>query len=406
MRLLMKLRVFGRLAPALAALLAVLLPGGAVAADLGIAFVGGLSGVHADAAQDQLDGFLLGVKHLGGRLGGVEIAVSVIDDHRNPEKARETLASHLQIERPEFVLLGSEAPVTAAVAPIAIAAKAIVISLSPLPASFAGRDCQARFFSLAGLVDTTHEMAGEYLQGQGFHRLVVAGRHEAATDEALAAFRRGFNGEVTFVAGRHGNMDFTEDLRRIRKLAPEGVYLLHSGGMAVNFIQQFARDGLKQDIPLFGPYSSFDQPLIAAAGPAVLGAFSVGPWSEDLDIPVNRRMVSDFETEYGRLASVNTARGYDAAMLLDAAVRAVDKKVHDDDLIRAALRRVDFPSVRGVLRFDTNQFPIQTYLVRHVVADSRDRMINEQRGVLMRDVRDGHAGECPMRWTVETPPKG
>lgn len=404
MRLLMKLWY---LRPVLPALILAMIPAAEVAAaDLGIAFVGGLSGVHADAAQDQLDGFLLGIKHLGGRLGGVEIAVSVIDDHHNPEKTRDALSSHLQAERPEIVLLASEPAVAAAVIPMVVATRTIVLSLAPLPPAFAGHDCNSRLFSLAELTETMHEMAGLYLQGQGFHKLVVAGRADAATEEALTALRRGFKGEVSVVASAHGTMDFTEDLRQIRKLAPEGLYLLHTGGMAVNFIQQMARDGLTHDIPLIGPAATFDQPWIAAAGPAALGAFSVGAWSDDLDVPVNRRMASDFEAEYGRLASGNTARGYDAAMLLDAAVRAVDKKVHDEDLLRAALRRVEFPSARGGVRFDTNQFPILTYLVRHVVEDPRERMINEQRGVLARDVRDGHAGECPMRWTVETPPKG
>jgi branched-chain amino acid transport system substrate-binding protein len=142
--------------------------------------------------------------------------------------------------------------------------------------------------------------------------------------------------------------------------------------------------------------------VLTAAGPAAVDAFSVGPWTDDLDSPANRRMVSDFEGEYGRAPSLYAAQGYDAAMLLDAVIKATDKRVANADLLINALRRTDFPSTRGSFRFDTNQFPIQTYLVRQVVRDPRDRIITEQRGLLVRDARDGHAGECPMRWAPET----
>ncbi|HMA49275.1 MAG TPA: hypothetical protein VKP60_05945, partial [Magnetospirillaceae bacterium] len=61
----------------------------ASAADLDIGFVGGMTGAKANLAIDQLDGFRLGVRHLGGRLGGFEFALSVIDDEHNGGKAKQ-----------------------------------------------------------------------------------------------------------------------------------------------------------------------------------------------------------------------------------------------------------------------------------------------------------------------------
>ena len=378
----------------------------AAAADLNIGFLGTLSGAQANLSQDQLDGFQLGVKHLGGRLGGVEFALTVLDDHHDPAAAAQSVQRLVQSEHVQVLLLSSEPRTAALVAPVAAAGRTFVLALSPPAPSLAGKDCGPYFFSLSGLAETMHDLAGQYMQAQGFHNLAVVGPDNANERDAVAALRRGFKGQVTEITSRRGDMDFAAELRRLRQVGADSVYLLHTGGMAVDFLLQYAAAGLKKEMPLFGPPTTLDQSLLAAVGPAALDFFSIGPWSEDLDAPANRRLMADFESEYGRPASFFAAEGYDAAMLLDGAIKAVDKKINDDDGLRGALRRVDFPSTRGSFRFDTNQFPVQSYFIRQVVQDAREHMVNEQRGLMAKDVRDGHAGECPMRWNAEPPPKG
>jgi branched-chain amino acid transport system substrate-binding protein len=225
----------------------------------------------------------------------------------------------------------------------------------------------------------------------------------AAAQNALDAFRRGYKGEVLTQVSHRGEMSFAAEIKDIAAKKPDAVYLLETGGKAVNFIREYDDKGLKDEMPLFGPLTSLDQSVLAGAAPSSLNLFSVGPWSEDLDSPSNRRLMSDFEGEYGRPASSYAAVGYDAAMLLDAALRGADRKFNNDEMIRTMLRRADFASTRPGFRFDTNQMPVQTYLLRSAQKDARGHMTNEQRGVLQKDMRDGHAGECPMRWVVDTP---
>ncbi len=374
--------------------------------DFNIGFIGTLSGAGADRAQDQLDGFQLAVKHLGGRLGGMEFNLSAFDDKRSPETARQLAVRLTQTEHVHVLLLSSDEVVSAAAIPVALAAKTFVISLDAPAARFAGKECSPYLFSVAGLAETMHEVAGQYLQAQGYGTVVVVRPGGAEDAQALDAFRRGFKGNLAEIVSRRGEMNFDDTLDRIRRESPDAVYVLDSGGMAVNFLIQFAASGLKNEFRLFAPGSGFDQTVLSAAGPASVDALSVAPWSPDLDAPSNHRLVADFETDYGRLPSLYAAEGYDAAMLLDSALKAVDKKFTQGDLFRAALRRADFASTRGSFRFDTNQFPIQSYLVRQVTTDGRDQLVDEQRGVLVRDLRDGHAAECPMRWVPEPPPKG
>ncbi|WP_158240458.1 ABC transporter substrate-binding protein [Telmatospirillum siberiense] len=380
--------------------------GVAGAVDLTIGFIGDLSGPGANVAQDQLDGFRLAIKHLGGRIGGNEFGLIVADGRHDAKLTRQALDRMQQNDRLEFLLVSlSPSHIAQLLAP-AVAGKTLVISLNSPPASMAGRDCSPSFFSLAGLTETMNDLSGQYLQQRGIKTLVVAGPDTPASRAALQALRRGFKGDITEMTSRRGEMDFSSNLRTIRSAAPDAVYLLHTGGMAVNFIRQSAEMFGKDRFPLFGPPSLIDQTLLAASGPAALGIGSIGFWSEDMDSPVNRRMQIDFESDYGRMASAYAAIGYDAAMLLDSALRAADKKNIGEDVLRTALRRVEIPSTHGAAHFDSNHFAIQTYVARQVVQDARDRMVDEQRGVFAKDVRDGHAGECPMRWTIEPPPKG
>lgn len=394
---------------AAALLAAVCLPASAVLAagnaDLNLAFIGDLSGAGSHKAQDALDGFRLGVKHLGGRLGGVEFDLVWFDDNHNPDTARALMDKMQRDVKPQFTLVASDPDIIATLAPIAESAQSFLIALNSPPVSMAGWNCRPYVFSLAGLPDNQHEVAGQYMTAQGFHRVLVVLPQMPAAQAALDSFRRGFKGEVLVRQSRRGEMNFSAEMTEIADKKPDAVYLLETGGKAVNFIRQFDERGLKQDVPLLGAASVLDQSVLEGAAPASLNLFSVGSWSEDLDSPSNHRLMADFEGEYGRPASAYAAKGYDAAMLIDAALRGTDRKFNNDDMIRTALRRADFPSTRPGLRFDTNQMPIQSYMLLSAQRDAREHMVNEQRGVLQKDMRDGHAGECPMVWTPEPPPK-
>jgi len=372
--------------------------------DLNVAFIGSLSGPDAYKAQDALDGFKLGVKHLGGRLGTVEFDLVSFDDHRSPEGARVLMEKLQRDLKPQFTLVASDPKVLAQLAPMADSGHSFLLALNAPPAAMAGKDCHSYVFSLAGLTDTLHELAGQYMAGQGYRRVLLAVPPTPVAQAATDAFRRGFRSDVTVLQSRRGEMNFTQELGRITQEKPDAVYLLETGGMAVNFVRQYDDEGLKGEIPLFGPISTLDQATLAAAAPASLDLFSLGPWSEDSDTPANHRMVGDFDGEYGRPASYYAAMGYDAAMLIDAAMRGADKKINNDEMIRTVIRRADFVGTRPGFRFDTNQFPIQSYLLRSAQRDARGHVVNEQRGTLQKDVRDGHAAECPMRWVAEPPP--
>ena len=146
--------------------------------------------------------------------------------------------------------------------------------------------------------------------------------------------------------------------------------------MGVNFIKQFNGAGLGQEIALLAPGFSGDEDTIAAVGEPIKGLRNTAQWAADLDNPANRKFVEDFKKTYKRMPTLYASQGYDAAMLLDSAVRQTGGKL-DADTLRPALRRADFKSVRGDFKFNRNQYPIQNYYLRIIEAGADGKPANK-----------------------------
>jgi len=98
------------------------------------------------------------------------------------------------------------------------------------------------------------------------------------------------------------------------------VYIFLPGGMGINFIKQFVAAGLSKDMQLITP-GLVGPDIIRAVGDPMLGTFDAAHWALDLDNAANRKFVAEFEKEYKRLPTVYASQGYDAALLIDSAVR-------------------------------------------------------------------------------------
>src|SRR5260370_38824076 len=112
--------------------------------------------------------------------------------------------------------------------------------------------------------------------------------------------------------------------------------------MGGNFMKQLVAAGLSQDIQLIVPLWGSDQDIIRAVGDPMLGLFSVGHWSIDLDNAANRKFVAAFEAEYKPLPTGYAASAYDTALLLAPAVRKVTCAIWNKNAQPAALRAASF----------------------------------------------------------------
>ena len=167
--------------------------------------------------------------------------------------------------------------------------------------------------------------------------------------------------------------------------------------MGVNFIKQFVAAGMSKDIQLIVPLWGSDQDIIRAVGEPMLGLFSVGHWSIDLDNAANKKFVPAFEAEYKRLPTGYAASGYDTALLMDSGIRRVKGRIEDKDALRAALRAADFKSVRGDFKFNRNQFPVQNYYLQVVGKGPDGRIAHKTLGTVLTNRGDAYVDQCKMK---------
>jgi branched-chain amino acid transport system substrate-binding protein len=182
----------------------------------------------------------------------------------------------------------------------------------------------------------------------------------------------------------------------MRASGADAVYIFLPGGLGINFIKQFVGAGLSKDMTLFGPGFSADEDVIRAVGDPMLGMFNTSQWAHDMDNATNKRFVADFQKAHGRLPTLYASQGYDAARLMDAAVRDLKGNLSDKAAVRKALETAKFDSVRGAFKFNNNHFPIQDYHLRVITKDSQGRVTNRTLGKVFQNHADAYAGDCKM----------
>ncbi len=355
-----------------------------------------LSGGGASLGIDIRDGFELAVNQQGGKLGGVEVMLDVVDDARKVENAKQIATRMIKKDDVDVVTGIVWSNLAMAVVPGVTRAGKIYISPNAGPSALAGKRCHENYFNVAWQNDNLHEAMGQYVTDKGYKNVYLMAPNYPAGKDALAGFKRFYNGEIAGeVYTKLGQVDYAAEIANLRAAQPDAVFFFLPGGMGINFVKQYAQAGLTEQVPLFGPAFSFDEGILKAVGDAAVGTFNTSQYSYDLSNPTNVAFVSAFTEAYGRKPSLYASQGYDAAMLLSSAIAKVNGNVQDIEAFRAAIREADFTSVRGAFRFGPNQHPIQDIYVREVVK-KEDDVTNKTVGKVFSNHADAYAAECEM----------
>ncbi|MBM3393629.1 MAG: ABC transporter substrate-binding protein, partial [Betaproteobacteria bacterium] len=194
-----------------------------------------------------------------------------------------------------------------------------------------------------------------------------------------------------------GQLDYATEIAQIRVSKPQAAYVFLPGGMGINFIKQYVAAGLNKTIPLVGPGFIADEDVIKAVGEPMVGMFNTSQWAHDLDNAANKKFVADFQKEYGRMPTLYASQGYDAAQLMDAAVRDVKGNIEDKAALSKALKAANFKSVRGDFKYHVNNMPIQNFYLRQVVKEPSGRITNKLMGVVFKDHVDVYGQQCKLK---------
>lgn len=363
---------------------------------LKIGMITTLSGGGASLGIDIRDGFMLGLKMKDGQLGGVETQVIEVDDARKVGNAKQIATRMIKQDDVDIVTGIVWSNLAMAVVPSVTRAGKFYISPNAGPSALAGKKCDKNYFNVAWQNDNLHEAAGQYVTDKGLKNVYLMAPNYPAGKDAIAGFKRFYKGDVAGeVYTKLGQVDYAAELANLRAAKPDAVYFFLPGGMGINFVKQYSQAGLSGETPLFGPAFSFDEGILKAVGDAAIGVYNTSQWNKDIDNPANASFVKAFKETFGRNPSLYASQGYDAALLIDSAVRSVGGDLSDDDKFRDALQKAEFDSVRGDFKFGSNQHPVQDIYVRIVHKDG-DTVTNKIVSKVFTAHQDAYAAECKL----------
>lgn len=363
-----------------------------------IGFITTLSTPAGYIGEDERDGFLLAVRQEGGKLGGIPVKVVVEDDALKPANAKQIAEKMVQSGIRLFTGINFSNVLTA-VAPTVINAGGVYVSNNAGPSNYAGKNCNANYFAVAFQNDSYSDTAGLAANELGYKRMVIMAPNYQAGRDALAGFKRTYQGEILAeIYTKLDQSDFSVELARIRSLSPDAIFQFHPGGAGINLAKQYANSGLSKTIPMITPVYSMDRRMLAASGDAGNGYYTVALWSADLDNPENKQFVEEFVKTYNRMPTDYAATSYDTARLIASGLKAVDGDIKNRmDEFKAALRKADFPSVRGKFSFANNQHPVQDWYLLHIEPNTKGELDYKTIKVIAKDHTDPHGEECPLK---------
>ena len=372
--------------------------GGVVATEpVKIGFLAVLSGPQAALGQDELDAFMMVVERNGGKLGGAPVQILRRDDQAKPEVANQIADELIEKEKVAVVTGLTFSNIMMTVTKKLTAAGIVVISSNAGPAPLAGAQCSANLFVVAKQNDQFAEAMGQYASEKAYKRVIAMAPNYQAGKDFVAGFKRTYTTAlVDEIYTPLNQLDFSAELSRVASEKPDAVYAFYPGGLGVSFVRAYQQAGLLAKGPLLS-VSTTDGTTLPALGDAAVGVMHASAWGPDLANPANQTFVAEFMAKYHRIPSEYAAQSYDAALLLDSALRAVNGNVADRAPFLAALKAADFKSVRGNFRFNTNQFPIQDFYVFEVVKDAQGKANLKTVKKVLADSKDSYAASCPLK---------
>jgi branched-chain amino acid transport system substrate-binding protein len=350
-----------------------------------------LSGPAAVLGQQARDGFALAVKDLGGKMGGKDVEVVVVDDELKPDVAVTKVKGLLERDKVDFVVGPIFSNVLQAIHKPVVEAKTFLISPNAGPSSYAGKECSPFFYVTSYQNDQVHEILGKVAQDRGYKRVYLLVPNYQAGKDSAAGFKLDYKGEI--VEESYMPLGFQAELSKIASLKPDAVFTFMPGGMGVNLVKQYKQAGLADRIPFLSAFT-VDESTLPAQQDAAVGMFGGSNWAPNLDNPQNKKFVAAYEAAYNSVPATYAFQAYDAAMLIDSAVKAVKGDLGNKDAVTAALRKADFTSLRGGFKLNTNGYPIQDFYLTKVAKRPDGKYETEIAEKVFTNYADHYAKDC------------
>jgi len=385
-------RVFTLLAAAAALAFAA---SGATAQDkIRIGLIYTLSGPPSVLGQQSKNAFELAVKNLGRKMGGKDVELFVADDTLKPEVAIQKIHELLERDKVDIIVGPIFSNILQAIHKPVMDSGKLLISTNAGASSFAGALCNPRFFVTSYQNDQIYATLGKVANEKGYKRVYAMVPNYQAGKDALAGFKSTYKGTIVEESlVPLNNLDFNPELSKLGAAKPDALFTFMPGGLGIALIKQMNQAGMKGKFPIISAFTA-DEATLPVLGEAADGIFGSLTWTPTTDNPQNKKFVAAYEAAYHAIPASYAMQAYDAAMLIDSAVRAVKGNVSDSMALSAALKKADFKSLRGPFKFNVNGYPIEDFYLTKVVKRADGKYQTSIVEKVFADSADPYAKDC------------
>jgi branched-chain amino acid transport system substrate-binding protein len=360
-----------------------------------IGFISSFSGPVAAIGTDMRNSFELALDHLGRKVGGMPVEVIYEDDQIKPEVGVQKTQKLIESDKVDFMVGYIWSNVALASLKPLVDSKTITFITNAGASQISGELCSPYVFTTSWNNDQTPQAVGLYMNQKNVKTAFLIGPNYAAGKDMLEGVAATFKGQIV---GREltawpNQLDFSAELSKARAAKPDAIFAFYPGGAGIQFVTQYAQSGMKGQIPLYTAFT-IDELSIPRLKDLAVGIPGAQQWVNDLPNAENKKFVTDYKAKYKSSPSFYGAQTYDAAILLDGALKET-KGDMDKDKLRKAIEKAPFKSVRGGFKFGPNHIPIQNFYLQEVVKQGDDYVLKTVATIVEND-QDKHVGKCKM----------
>lgn len=327
------------------------------------------SGIYKALGDDMKNGFELYVKQQGGKLGGHEVKIVVADEGETADSGKAAAEKLVKQDRVLAVSGVVSSATINGVKDLFESSKIPLVGSNASPTTLTG----AKYIWRTSYVnDEPGAALGRHMatKADGPVFLIAAG-YQAGKDE-IEGFKSTFLPAGGKIAGAEVYTPFPQTknfqpyLAQIEKSGAKSVFCFYAGGAAVDFVKQYKDFGLAGRIPLYAPGFLTEGGVLKAQGDAATGILTSLNYSADLDNAANKEFAPAYKAAYGLAPTTYAMASWDAAQVLDKAIKETGGKV-TPETVNAAIGKVgDIDSPRGTWRFNSGGTPAQPWYLREV----------------------------------------
>ncbi|MFE6845260.1 ABC transporter substrate-binding protein [Streptomyces sp. NPDC057686] len=327
------------------------------------------SGTYKALGDDMKQGFELYVKQHGGRLGGRDVQMVIADEGETADSGKAAAEKLVKQDRVLAVSGVVSSATVNGVKDLFETGRIPLVGSNASPTTLTGTKY---IWRTSYVNDEPGKALGAYVaEKAGGPVFMIAAGYQAGKDE-VEGFKSTFLPAGGKLAGEEvytpfpGTKNFQPYLAQIENSGAKAVFCFYAGGAAVDFVKQYRDFGLAGKIPLYAPGFLTEGGVLKGQGEAADGILTALNYSADLDNAANKQFAPAYLAAYGAPATTYAMASWDAAQVLDKAIKAAGGTVTPESVNAAIAKVGDIDSPRGTWRFNSGGTPIQPWYLREV----------------------------------------